>query len=873
MPSLNRVNLIALAALAALAAALSPGCNCSRENVKVSPKTLGERCQSDEECQSGLCDSIAPDPTVCMQPCGFGCGPLEICEPLHPDQEQKRYACVSDKAGLCQPCTTAKDCPYPGDACLTIDGKSFCGRDCSFKADPGTTPPPMCPTGFTCADGLRDASGVRNRQCGPVTGTCDCTPASVGQTRSCKVENSFGSCAGLEKCQVPEGFVGCTAKVPTKEICNGVDDNCDGQIDEDTQHEKHPGAGIPAQECGVGACYRTVPGCQDTQTPDAGIEAKIPDCVPGTPSPEICNGVDDDCDTNVDNGFPDKGQACTNGLGACQRPGKMVCASDGTKTICDAVPGPTAPETCNGIDDDCNGQIDDMGTISCGLGICTNTVPVCANAKLQTCAPDMTKAQPTDLPDDNLTDTNCDGIDGDISQAVFVDCSVASGGSGTMQAPTNSVAAALTIAAASSKTQILVATSLCAETITLKPGIGIYGGYDSAKSWTRSLGKPFTLLQTGPGGPVITGQGINAATALDSIIVIAADGAVPAGSSIAVQLVNSPAVTMAHLDIRAGAGGHGTDGAVGLSGNSAGPGSTGGAGQSSSSAGGGSGPGSSGCTTGGAGGTGGYDTGSGTTGGAGSGGATAGTGQRAGHCSSCGGCGGPTVGLTGGSGGTGAAGAAGGNGTGGGGAGTGSAGGFTSANGVAGGDGQNGASGGGGGGGGGGMSECCAGGFFCACANGCNADRGGGGGGGGGGGCGGKGGGAGGGGGASVGMLLVGSPATIRDSSIKTSLAGFGGNGAAGGLKGAGGGGGQGGSAADDAGGGGSGGAGGDGGNGGAGGGGGGGPSVGIYQVGGAATESNVSYTIGSGGAGGIGGAAGNTNGGTNGISQSVYTQ
>ena len=64
---------------------------------------------------------------------------------------------------------------------------------------------------------------------------------------------------------------------------NGVDDNCNGLIDE----------GIPDISCGVGVCRRTVAACVlgVTQT-----------CVPGTATSEICNGLDDYCDGRVDEG-------------------------------------------------------------------------------------------------------------------------------------------------------------------------------------------------------------------------------------------------------------------------------------------------------------------------------------------------------------------------------------------------------------------------------------------------------------------------------------------------------------------------------------------------------------------------------------------
>jgi hypothetical protein len=74
----------------------------------------------------------------------------------------------------------------------------------------------------------------------------------------------------------------CTPGTPSTETCNGLDDDCDGVVDES----------LGSTSCGLGACRVTVPSCS------GGLPQT---CTPGTPTAETCNGIDDDCDGIVDN--------------------------------------------------------------------------------------------------------------------------------------------------------------------------------------------------------------------------------------------------------------------------------------------------------------------------------------------------------------------------------------------------------------------------------------------------------------------------------------------------------------------------------------------------------------------------------------------
>jgi len=73
---------------------------------------------------------------------------------------------------------------------------------------------------------------------------------------------------------------------------------------------------------------------------------------------EICDGRDNNCNGQIDEGF-NVGQICTVGVGECARTGQYVCNQDGSGTQCNATPGTPTPEVCDGLDNDCDGQIDD----------------------------------------------------------------------------------------------------------------------------------------------------------------------------------------------------------------------------------------------------------------------------------------------------------------------------------------------------------------------------------------------------------------------------------------------------------------------------------------------------------------------------------
>jgi len=92
-------------------------------------------------------------------------------------------------------------------------------------------------------------------------------------------------------------------------------------------------------------------------------------CVPT--GAEICDGIDNDCNGSIDDGF-DVGEACTVGTGVCQVTGQIECGGAGN-AICNAVAGQPSREICgDDLDSDCDGNLnngcDCLADDGCGVG-------------------------------------------------------------------------------------------------------------------------------------------------------------------------------------------------------------------------------------------------------------------------------------------------------------------------------------------------------------------------------------------------------------------------------------------------------------------------------------------------------------------------
>ncbi len=595
----------------------------------------GDPCRSNTDCESRYCISSARG-FVCTRQCGSvdDCpdvgGHAMSCRDIDNTGADVVAVCVPAATAYCQPCFDDSHCF--GGLCVGSEGvaASFCGQDC---ADQG-----RCPEGAVCSDLAPDGRSLDPPQCLPITLTCDCTAQTAGDKRACVREGGGDSparCFGEETCDPDRGWVGCDAPEPDVEVCDGVDNDCNGATDDGLE-----GARDCAIENEFGACSG-VSLCQGA----AGWVCQAP-----RPVAELCDLADNDCDGDDDEDFldeaglytqpehcgvcgnvcaerfdlavgteclvedgqarcvitqcregfalagpttciplasrlcepcaqdadcnPDVGDSCLEypgGQDYCGRscaanspfgpecPPGYLCEADSDQCrlergtcLCGpddrferscAIPDPNDPanncvgtiscdagelsecapaeDLCNGLDDDCDGVIDqgvrdpDSGHwfTDAHCGRCHNNCPllfaapifhadgVCSGmadvergrrprcrldchagwrdingVSVDGCECEVLDAD-LDEPDALGIDADCDGIDGMIARGIFVARTGDDDGDGSLPLPLPTLSAAVAMAVPGDRDHVYVAAGVYEESVVLRRGVSLFGGY------------------------------------------------------------------------------------------------------------------------------------------------------------------------------------------------------------------------------------------------------------------------------------------------------------------------------------------------------------------------------------------------------------
>jgi formylglycine-generating enzyme required for sulfatase activity len=389
---------------------------------------LDERCSEETKEHCGICDRACGDRFTCQE--GI-CMPIvdELCDGLDNDLDQvideSLTPPISDLnlgvcAGLIQQCSGVDGWVEPSLEIVSLyeETESLCDgfdNDCDGQVDELLIAPLSTPQVGVCT-GLKlicegefgwvvpdrrlalESYEISESRCDQLDNDCDGRIDERLDGAGCQTRELGRCAAGQEICIEGEMICESIAESMT-EVCNAIDDDCDGQVDEAVR--------APRDDTAFGVCQNPVSRCErgiwQTRPIEAILTYEIVE--------ESCDGLDNDCDGFTDENFSELSCTVLNGIGPCAEgivrcvAGEQICRS--TNSVTD--------ESCDGIDNDCDGAIDEdlqLPLFEEQRGVCAGLASICDGDR------GIQAVDPSRRLEYELEEQSCDGLDNDCDGVI-----------------------------------------------------------------------------------------------------------------------------------------------------------------------------------------------------------------------------------------------------------------------------------------------------------------------------------------------------------------------------------------------------------------------------------------------------------------------